>query len=294
MDLSAAFQIHQRSLFGLAYRLLGRRSEAEDILQEAFIRGMAVNEKQVITNPIGLLRTIVTRLCLDFLRSPRARLEDYEDQWLPDMVFFQSDMSPEFKVERASHLSYGFLVLLELLTPEQRAVFVLREAYELDYSSIAKALGSTPASCRQIMKKARGKLDKSIYSTGNYPSPLSKNSLSRLRSLAAQFAKTCNTQGQTELIEMLSSDCCFRSDGGGVVKAARRPVYGVSKVTSMLLGLRNKYDLTLRATPQWLGRSILAKVERPLLSGNVAIEFNTKDEVEGVYFQWRPQKNPLF
>lgn len=224
----AAFQEHRSLLFGIAYRMLGSVSEAEDLVQETFIRWQrqAVDE---VKSPKAWLTTAITRLCVDHLRSARVRREEYVGVWLPEPLLESQQNAEERPRALADSLSTAFLVLLETLSPAERAVYLLREVFEYDYSEIGEMLQKNEASCRQMLKRAREHVAgrESRYT----PDP-------RLHEkLVLQFMETCQ-QGNTErLLAMLTEDSVIYSDGGGKVSAAPHPIVGDAKVARFLIGV---------------------------------------------------------
>ncbi len=223
-----AFEQQRGSLLGLAYRLLGSYADAEDVVQEAWVRWSSAAPPD---NPAAWLRTVVTRLCLDELRSARARRECYVGPWLPEPVqSTDGALGPMDTAELRDSLSLGFLLLLERLSPPERAVFVLREAFALPYDEVADAVARTPAACRQLHVRARGKL-------GN---DLSTSSRSGRRELLERLLTAVATADVPGLAGLLTDDVVLVSDGGGVVSAARRPVRGADRVARFLIGIAGR------------------------------------------------------
>ncbi|HVV45326.1 MAG TPA: sigma-70 family RNA polymerase sigma factor [Bryobacteraceae bacterium] len=150
----AAFDQYRSLLFSVAYRMLGSIADAEDMLQETFIRWQQAADPE-IQSPRAFLVTIISRLCINHLQSARVRREEYAGEWLPEPIVTGPDNDPSGMVRIDESLSMAFLVLLERLTPVERAVFLLREVFEYEYSEIAAALGLREANCRQILRRAR-------------------------------------------------------------------------------------------------------------------------------------------
>ncbi|MCW2606179.1 MAG: polymerase sigma-70 factor [Frankiales bacterium] len=222
------FEDLRPALLGLAYRLLGSRADAEDVLQEAWLRWQAASE---VEQPAAWLRTVVTRLCLDELRSARRRREAYVGPWLPEPVqTADGALGPLETAELRDSLSLGCLVLLERLTPAERAAFVLREAFALPWDEVAQALDRTSASCRQLHVRARVKL-----ADAPAPTPVAAR-----RALLDRFLLLVATADLAGLTALLTDEAVLVSDGGGVVSAARRPVVGADRVARFLLGLAGK------------------------------------------------------
>lgn len=227
-SLQDAFAVERPALLGLAYRLLGSLTDAEDVVQECWLRWSTATG---VDNPAAWLRTVVTRLCLDELRSARMRREAYVGPWLPEPVHTADNaLGPLDTAELRDSLSLGFLLLLELLSPSERAVFVLREAFGLPYDEIAEAVGKSSAACRQLHVRARGKLGTEL------PPPQRRGRRALLERLLAAVA-TGDVAGVTAL---LADDAVLVSDGGGVVSAARRPVVGADRVARFLVGIATR------------------------------------------------------
>ncbi len=206
----SGFEEQRPALLGLAYRMLGSRGDAEDVVQEAWLRWSRAGS---VDNPAAWLRTVVTRLCLDELRSARVRREAYVGPWLPEPVHTaDGSLGPLDTAELRDSLSLGFLLLLERLSPAERAVFVLREAFALPYDEIASCVDRSPAACRQLHVRARGRL------ADDLPAPQRTGRRELLERLLTAVA-TADVRGPTAL---LTDDAALVSDGGGVVSAARR------------------------------------------------------------------------
>jgi RNA polymerase sigma-70 factor (ECF subfamily) len=209
-------------MLSIAYRMVGSFSEAEDLVQEAFVR---LHEAGEVESPKAWLTTVVTRLAIDHLRSARVRREEYPGTWLPEPVL--ADPAPDAAV-RAESLSMAVLVLLESLTPVERAVFVLREAFDYGYDEIAEIVGKSEANCRQLAARARKHVE-----AGR---PRFEPSREQREELTRRFVAALR-EGDTEpLVEMLAADVEFYGDGGGKATAVGRPVHGAEEVARMLAG----------------------------------------------------------
>lgn len=224
-------------LFGIAYRMLGTVAEAEDVLQEAWLRWNS-SDRDAVREPAAWLTTIVTRLCLTALDSARARRETYVGPWLPEPVDTSAD--PLLGAERAEALSLAVLLLLERLTPAERAAFVLHEAFAYPFRAIADVLETTEANARQLASRARRHLD---VERGAVVSGAERDRLLGVFLAAAQ------TGDLAALESTLAADALSISDGGGVVSAARRPVSGRGKVAALILGVLQKYGQGIRTLP---------------------------------------------
>jgi RNA polymerase sigma-70 factor (ECF subfamily) len=226
-------------LFSIAYRMLGSASEAEDIVQEAFLRLHRESAKgTAIESPKAYLSAITTRLSIDHLRSARVRRERYVGTWLPEPVV--TDDVPQH-AETADSLSMAFLVLLESLTPVERAVFLLREVFGYDYDEIAKVVDKSEDNCRQIAVRARRQIEAK--------KPRFEASLKRRQELAERFFEAV-AEGDIEgLVGLLAADVVAYGDGGGKGPAFPRPVHGRDRVARLLAGgVRFGARLGVRAT----------------------------------------------
>jgi RNA polymerase sigma-70 factor, ECF subfamily len=216
-------------LFSIAYRMLGSASEAEDIVQEAFLRyHRALADGTEVDSPKAWLSATTTRLCIDHLRSARVRRESYVGTWLPEPLLTDEASDAERHAETADSLSMGFLVVLETLTPVERAVFLLREVFEYDYDEIASVVGKTEENCRQIALRARRQVQ-----AGR---PRFEASKARREELARRFFQAA-AEGDVEgLVGMLAADVVAYADGGGKATAFPRPVHGRDRVVRILQG----------------------------------------------------------
>jgi RNA polymerase sigma-70 factor, ECF subfamily len=219
----ATFETYRPLLFSIAYRMLGSASEAEDVVQDAWLRARQDGRADV-GSPRAYLTTIVTRLCIDHLRSAeRTRLE-YPGPWLPEPLAEPNQESAEL----AWSLTTAFLVLLEQLSPTERAVFLLREVFELDFDQIAGIVGKSEANTRQILTRARARLHDSR--------PRFDVSARESEEMVRRFRHACVTGDVEELMSVLSADAELVSDGGGKVSAATRPVLGADRITKFMHG----------------------------------------------------------
>jgi RNA polymerase sigma-70 factor (ECF subfamily) len=213
-------------LFSIAYRMVSSVGDAEDIVQEAFLRiHRAESDGQRIESPKAYLSAVVTRLSIDYLRSARVRREQYVGQWLPEPL--QTDEGPD-AAETADSLSMAFLVLLESLTPVERAVFLLREVFDYDYGAIAKIVQRSEDNCRQLYVRARRHVDEGRPRFE--ASRRQRDELARRFMAAAQLG---DTQG---LVELLAADVVVYGDGGGKAPSWPEPIYGRERVAKLMAG----------------------------------------------------------
>jgi RNA polymerase sigma-70 factor (ECF subfamily) len=220
--------------------MLGSVMDAEDVVQDAFLRWQGVSDAEV-ESPKAYLATIVTRLCLDHLRSARVQREQYVGPWLPEPLV--GDVEPDVAETSALHesLSMAFLVLLESLTPLERAVFLLHDVFAYDYAEIARIVGKSEAHCRQLAHRARA------YVAARRPR--FDPSQEQHERLIQQFLRACSTGDVPALVATLSDDITVWSDGGGKVAAARQPIHGADAVGRFLIGITRKAPAGMDARP---------------------------------------------
>src|SRR3954470_18095787 len=197
----AVFEAHRPLLFSIAYRMLGSASEAEDVVQDAWLRAHQDRHADV-RSPRAYLTTIVTRLCIDHLRSAERTRMEYPGPWLPEPLA-EPTQEP---AELASSLTTAFLVMLEHLSPTERAVFLLREVFDLDFDEIARSVGKSEANTRQILTRARGRL--------RDPRPRFAASRAESQEIVERFRHACVTGSVEELMAVLDADATFVADGG--------------------------------------------------------------------------------
>jgi RNA polymerase sigma-70 factor, ECF subfamily len=220
---------HRGRLLGLAYRMLGSRSDAEDVVQDAYLRFAGA---QNVHNPEAFLVTIVTRLCLDRLKSAKAQREIYVGPWLPEPVFDAEGLSAESATELADDLSFALLLALDRLSPMERAAFLLHDVFDTPFSEIAAMLDRTEAACRQLASRARRAV------RDNRPAPAATPD-SHARLLQA-FSAAVASGNVRQLAELLREDAVALTDGGGRKFAARNPIIGADKVARFFIGLAGK------------------------------------------------------
>ena len=227
----AAFDEHHRLLFSIAYRMLGTRADAEDMVQETFLRWQKASDTE-IRDPRAFLVTVITRLCINQLQSARVKREQYFGQWLPEPL--PTGASPEAIPMTGidGSLSMAFLMLLERLTPMERAVFLLREVFEYQYAEIARTLGQSEANCRQILRRAKQHIAKDR--------PRFVVSREQQEKLLQQFLETSEQGDMQGLLALLSEDVVLYTDGGGKATAVPNPIYGAERVGRFFFGAREK------------------------------------------------------
>jgi RNA polymerase sigma-70 factor (TIGR02957 family) len=225
---AALYEELRPGAFAIAYRMLGSVSDAEDVVQEAFLRlHRALEDGQRIESRRAYLSTIVTRLCIDQLRSARARRETYVGEWLPEPLVAGSADDPARRAEIADSLSLAFLVLLESLSPEQRAAFLLREVFDYPYGEIAAIVGKSEDNARQLVARARRHVEERR--------PRFEASRERREQLAGSSFAAAEDGDLEALEELLAHDVVLHGDGGGRVPALARPLHGRARVARTLL-----------------------------------------------------------
>ena len=229
-DGTDAYERFRPLLFSIAYRMVGSVSEAEDIVQEAFLRfHRALGEGTIIESPKAYLSAVTTRLAIDHLRSARVRREQYVGQWLPEPLLTDEETDAARHAETADSLSMAFPVMLETLSPVERAVFVLREVFAYGYDEIARIVGKTEDNSRQIAARARRHVEARR--------PRFEASRQQRDELARRFLAAIEEGDTDGLVSMLAADAVMLGDGGGKAPAVAQPVYGRDRIVRFLVGL---------------------------------------------------------
>jgi RNA polymerase sigma-70 factor (ECF subfamily) len=223
----AAFDQYRNLLFSIAYRMLSSVTDAEDMLQETFIRWQQSAEQDV-RSPRAFLVTIISRLCISHLQSARVQREEYVGEWLPEPIMTGPGSDPFGIIRVDESLSMAFLVLLERLTPVERAVFLLREVFECEYAEIASIVGQSEVNCRQILRRARQHVTAAR--------PRFETTKPTRDDLLTSFLKAIGTGEMHGLIDLLSKDVVLHSDGGGKAIAVPIEVRGADNVARGILG----------------------------------------------------------
>lgn len=251
------FESYRPLMFSIAYRMLGSVTEAEDILQDAYLRYRQMPTGS-IASPKAFLSTVVTRLCLNHLQMARVQRESYLGPWLPEPLLTEDDpASPTSQAERLESISMAFLVLLERLTPVERAVFLLREVFDYPYPDIAEIVGKEEASCRQILSRAKK------FIAGNRPrfTPATQQH----QHLLQQFLNAVSEGDLAGLTQLLASDVTLSTDGGGKVRgAATRILHGPEAVARFMIAVTQRYmqaTFTLEITEANGEPAILIRVD---------------------------------
>ena len=241
MERLEIFQEYRTLLFGLAYRMLGSITEAEDVLQEAWIRWQTTST--VVKTPKAFLCTLMTRLCIDRLRYLNREKEKYIGLWLPEPL-----VNPGDRLETSESVSYAFLVLLECLSPVERAVFILREVFDYDYTQISVIVNKTIPNCRQIFHRSRKSIlaNQSQFNLSHQDRDL----------LVEQFLIAWNQGDLDKMLELIAEDASFYADGGGKVTASVKPFHGQMKIAKFLLAVKRS-----KLIPNFNSQAILVNSE---------------------------------
>jgi len=281
-DSTATFEALRGCLTGLAYRMLGSLAEAQDVVQDAYLRWHRIDHSQV-NDARAFLSRIVARLCLDRLKSARVRRENYVGQWLPEPVLDQDALAAQSDSDCAQDLSMALMLTLERLTPLERAAFLLHDVFDVDFDEVAGALGRSPASCRQLAARGRAHVRASR--------PRFRPSQKECERLAAAFGAAAQSGDPRALAELLADGVAYDSDAGGSAPAAIRPVVGRDKVIRLigglakkgLSGLRNVRLAQINGVPGFV-------LDRP--DGQPAtVAFDFRDsKITGIYLMLNPDK----
>lgn len=236
----AAFERLRPRLMGIAYRMLGSRAEAEEVVQDTWLRWHG-RGSQAIDNPEAWLVTVATRLSIDRLRSARLEREHYPGVWLPEPQWSDAPASPEHLLERAGEVSVALLVLLERLSPSARAAYLLREVFEADYGEIASVLGRSEAACRQLVSRAKAQLHEDA--------PRRPVSLDAHQRLLERFAEAASAGSLDGIKALLAEDAELLSDGGGKVPSFGLPLVGAQRIAQLYFAAARRHGGGVRLQP---------------------------------------------
>jgi RNA polymerase sigma-70 factor (ECF subfamily) len=247
-DPSATFEPHRRRLLGLAYRMLGSMAEAEDAVQEAYLRWHDTN-RDIVNEPRAFLMTTTTRICLDVLKSARMKREEYVGPWLPEPITDTASLAPDAQTELAEDLSVALLLALDRLSPLERAAFLLHDVFDYSFSQIADALDRNEAACRQLASRARTRVREARPKGLTPPRGATKSIDPRHQELLSAFISASRSGDVERLTRMLASDARLVTDGGGKVPAALNVIEGNDRIAAFLAGVVRKGftdDMSLR------------------------------------------------
>jgi RNA polymerase sigma-70 factor (ECF subfamily) len=283
MDAVAVFAEERPKLFGVAYRMLGSVADAEDVVQETYLRWQeVVDVGTAIDSPSAYLTTMVSRRCLDELRSARRRREEYVGEWLPEPLLADDRLDPAQQTELVDSLSTAFLVVLEALSPGERAAFVLHDVFGYEYQELSRILGRAEPACRQLVTRARRRVHERR--------PRFEVSPEEHTRLLNEFMHASAAGDLDGLVGLLAEDAVLRADGGGIVTAARNPIVGADRVARWLFGVAQKAPPGLTSTVETVNGlpGIVMRVDGALY-GVASIEVRD-GRIQGVYIQVNPEK----
>jgi len=268
---------HRSLLFTVAYEMLGSAADAEDVLQEAWLRWVGVDHAQV-RDPRAYLVQVVTRQALNRLRTLARRRESYVGEWLPEPLLTSPDVADD--VELADSISIAMLTVLETLGPTERAVFVLREVFEMPHGEIAEAIGKSTPAVRQIARRAREHVAARR--------PRVQVSRSEQRAVVERFLDALRTGQLQELMAVMAPDVVLTADGGGLVAAAPAPIHGAERVARLLVRA-DRVVATVAARTVWLNGAPAGRIE---IDGRVAaVSLVVEDgRITRIYAVANPQK----
>jgi RNA polymerase sigma-70 factor, ECF subfamily len=269
----AAFEEWRTLLFGIAYRMLGSTADAEDMVQEASVRWLRRGDDPV-RSVRAYLVTVVTRLCIDQLESAHATRVSYAGPWLPEPLVVDESAA----IEQADTLSLAFLVLLEELTPPERAAYLLHDIFGYTFEEVARSLGRTPASSRQLASRARQRIEQRRH---RFDADLRHG-----RELTDRFLEACATGDLSGLLSLLSDDVVVWTDGGGKVRAAMRPVVGPEQSSRFLINVAKR----VRGVPR--GVILNGQPAAVLVDGDTVVAAIVLDILEGRVVGVRVVSNP--
>jgi RNA polymerase sigma-70 factor (TIGR02957 family) len=272
------FVRHRSLLFTVAYEMLGSATDAEDVLQEAWLRWAGVDHAQV-RDPRAYLVRVVTRQALNRLRTLSRRREDYVGEWLPEPLLTSPDIAED--VELAESVSLAMLTVLETLGPTERAVFVLREVFATPYSEIAEAVGKSAPAVRQIARRARGHVAARR--------PRMQVSWSEQQQVLEQFLSALRSGQLQELMDALAPDVVLVADGGGLAAAIRAPVRGAGRVAGLLAGFHRFVD-AFELQTVWLNGAPAARIDIDGALDTVVSVTVEDGRITGIYAVRNPEK----
>jgi RNA polymerase sigma-70 factor (ECF subfamily) len=286
---AASFELHRRRLLGLAYRMLGSMADAQDAVQETYLRWHAADRDKVLESR-AFLMTTATRICLDMLTSARARREQYVGPWLPEPVVDAASLAPDSSTELAEDLSIALMLTLDRLSPLERAAFLLHDAFDFSFNEVATALERSEAACRQLAARARAHV-RAVRPRGATAPARSGEIDAKHAQLMSAFVAATRSGDFDTLMQLLASDVRVVTDGGGKVAAALNVLEGADHAARFLVGVTRKgwrEDLTLRfATINGLSGIIVEGPEGPVQTAAFEIEGNV---IRALYVVRNPDK----
>src|SRR5262245_46097136 len=289
-----SFEPYRRRLLGLAYRMLGSMADAEDAVQETYLRWHRADHNNV-SEPRAFLMTTTTRICLDMLTSARARREEYVGPWLPEPVVDTAGLAPDSHTELAEDLSIALLLILDRLSPLERAAFLLHDVFDFSFSEVATALERSEAACRQLAARARVHVSAARPRGTTGPPGLSGAIDAKHVQLITAFAAATQSGDLNALMQLLANDARVVTDGGGKVRVALNVIEGAGRVAQFLVDATRKRpdawwreDFTLRfATINGMPGVIVDAPEGPVQTAAFEI---AGDRIQALYVVRNPEK----
>jgi len=281
LDQLQIFEAARPRLLGLAYRILGSRADAEDVVQDAFLKWQNADASS-IDNPAAWLTTICTRHCLDLLRSAHRSRVNYVGSWLPEPIYLAVDNEAERNAELSSSLTTAFLLILERLTPKERAAYLLYEIFEMPYADLAKTLELEEAACRKLVSRAKQHVDQAKV---RHIAPAERQD-----ELLSAF-QIAITKGETsQLAALLSDDVRFTADGGGKVSALLEVLHGRADVLAFIQRLHNYWNsLEWRDVNINGARGVLI-LQNGIVNAAVSFAYDKDDLTSGIFVVRNPDK----
>jgi RNA polymerase sigma-70 factor (ECF subfamily) len=280
--MNPTFEEFRPQMFALAYRMLGTRADAEDIVQEAFLRWQSANPAEV-RSPRSYLNSVVARLSLDALKSARRKRETYVGTWLPEPIASGSQFNPASTTELADTLSVAFLHVLESLTPSERVAFLMHDVFGEEYREVAKVLETTESNCRQLVTRARQHVQARR--------PRYQVDPQRHQQVLREFLAACAGENKDSLLGLLRQESVLYADGGGKRQSAINPIFGADRITRFFLGIRKKFPVDLHAVPVMVGGvpSVLL-YDGATIDSLLSLDLDESGLIQGIYIIRNPDK----
>jgi RNA polymerase sigma-70 factor, ECF subfamily len=289
-DAAASFELYRRRLLGLSYRMTGSMADAEDAVQETYLRWHGTNREKVL-DPKAFLMTTTTRICLDMLTSARARREEYVGPWLPEPVLDTAALAPDSQTELAEDLSIALLLTLERLSPLERAAFLLHDVFDFSFDEVAATLERSAAACRQLATRAREHVREVRPRGATTPPAGSRQVDPKHGQLMSAFVEAARSGDLSGITQMLAGDVRVVTDGGGKVPAALNVIEGADHAAQFLVGVAGKgwrEDYSVRAaTINGLPGLIVDGPEGPVQTAAFEID---GDVIRALYVVRNPDK----
>lgn len=282
--LEDVYSSNRKYLFRIAYRMLGTVADAEDIVQEVFVSLSRHDWSQVLNVKSFLVKTTINR-CINFLQSSSRRREQYLGPWLPEPILDSVEEQPEKAAERDEQVRYGLIVMLQLLTPQERALFIMKDILGYGYGEIAEMLDRTESNCRKIFSRAKQKMNQSphklIYTAGEETEVFAK-----------RFIHAIQTGDYEDLVRYMRDEVTLITDGGGKTKAAYRPIFGIKRVLAFLRGVSAKgaYDGELNLV-RLNGETGIRLIRQGRIVSTICFQFDLPlMKISHIYIVLNPEK----